>query len=219
VIGERDLSVSFMTDFTKESNDVASVAAAGEITARYNDAKRYCKTALARGMDHTLSPTLVCRFTARLACSLIAALSIQSCARRAASSSATGRRPSSWAHASHAGTGRDLAKRFGVAYDWNRLVSDPVYNTQIGAAEVAALLKEYRGSHIMPRAGYNARSQGRCGRLGRAHSVRRDAQLCAARNGESPGLFRPFRRQQEPNLLRAAPVGWQANPMLVYSLN
>jgi soluble lytic murein transglycosylase len=116
VIGERDLSVSFMTDFTKESNDVASVAAAGEITARYNDAKRYCKTALARGMDHTLSPTLVCRFTARLACSLIAALSFNRAhgERLRAARQVAGQ--SSWAHASHAGTGRDTAKRFGVAY-------------------------------------------------------------------------------------------------------
>ena len=52
--------------------------------------------------------------------------------------------------------GRDTAKRFGVAYDWDRLVSDPVYNTQMGAAEIAALLKEYRGSYIMAFAGYNA---------------------------------------------------------------
>jgi soluble lytic murein transglycosylase len=28
--------------------------------------------------------------------------------------------------------GRDTAKRFGVTYDRNRLVSDPVYNTQMG---------------------------------------------------------------------------------------
>ena len=35
--------------------------------------------------------------------------------------------------------GRDTAKRFGVTYDWNRLVSDPVYNTQMGAAELGAL--------------------------------------------------------------------------------
>jgi soluble lytic murein transglycosylase len=35
-------------------------------------------------------------------------------------------------------------------------VSNPVYNTQMGAAELAALLKEYRGSHIMTFAGYNA---------------------------------------------------------------
>jgi soluble lytic murein transglycosylase len=52
--------------------------------------------------------------------------------------------------------GRDTAKRFGVTYDWDRLVSDPVYNTQMGAAEIAALFNEYRGSYIMTFAGYNA---------------------------------------------------------------
>jgi soluble lytic murein transglycosylase len=36
------------------------------------------------------------------------------------------------------------------------MVSDPVYNTQMGAAELSALLKEYSGSHIMTFAGYNA---------------------------------------------------------------
>ena len=52
--------------------------------------------------------------------------------------------------------GRDTAKRFGVTYDWKRMVSDPVYNTQMGAAELSALLREYNGSHIMTFAGYNA---------------------------------------------------------------
>ena len=52
--------------------------------------------------------------------------------------------------------GRDTAKRFGVKYDWDRMVSDPVYNTQMGAGELSALLSEYKGSHIMTFAGYNA---------------------------------------------------------------
>src|SRR5207237_8490721 len=52
--------------------------------------------------------------------------------------------------------GRDTAKRFGVTYDWDRLVSDPVYNTQIGAGELAALLREYRGSHLLTLPGYHA---------------------------------------------------------------
>jgi soluble lytic murein transglycosylase len=52
--------------------------------------------------------------------------------------------------------GRDTAKRFGVEYDWDKLVSDPVYNTQMGAAELSALLSEYKGSLIMTFAGYNA---------------------------------------------------------------
>jgi soluble lytic murein transglycosylase len=36
------------------------------------------------------------------------------------------------------------------------MVSDPVYNTQMGAAELSALLSEYKGNHIMTFAGYNA---------------------------------------------------------------
>ena len=52
--------------------------------------------------------------------------------------------------------GKDTAKRFGVKYDWKRMVSDPVYNTQMGAGELSALLSEYKGSHIMTFAGYNA---------------------------------------------------------------
>jgi Transglycosylase SLT domain len=48
------------------------------------------------------------------------------------------------------------AVRCPQSYDWNRLVSDPAYNTQMGAAEVAALLQEYRRSYILTFAGYNA---------------------------------------------------------------
>jgi len=44
--------------------------------------------------------------------------------------------------------GRDTDKRFGVPYGWTRLVSEPVYNTQMGAAELAALLREHRASPI-----------------------------------------------------------------------
>ena len=54
------------------------------------------------------------------------------------------------------GAGRDTAKRFGLTYDWKRLTSDPVYNTQLGAGEISALLKDYRGSYILTFAGYNA---------------------------------------------------------------
>ena len=35
-------------------------------------------------------------------------------------------------------------------------MSDPVYNMQMGAAEISALFKEYTGSYIMTFAGYNA---------------------------------------------------------------
>jgi soluble lytic murein transglycosylase len=74
--------------------------------------------------------------------------------------------------------GRDTAKRFGVTYDWKRLVSDPVYNTQMGAAEVAALLKEYRGSYIMTFAGYNA-GRGRVNQWVAQHGDPRDSKIDA----------------------------------------
>jgi soluble lytic murein transglycosylase len=74
--------------------------------------------------------------------------------------------------------GRDTAKRFGVTYDWNRLVSDQAYNTEMGAAEVAALLKEYRGSYIMTFAGYNA-GRGRVSQWVAQHGDPRDPKVDA----------------------------------------
>src|SRR5256885_17117179 len=69
--------------------------------------------------------------------------------------------------------GRDTAKRFGLTYDWDRMVSDPVYNTQMGAAELSALLSEYRGNQIMTFAGYNA-GRGRVRDWGKAYGDPRD---------------------------------------------
>ena len=67
---------------------------------------------------------------------------------------------------------------FGVTYDWNKLVSDPVYNTQMGAAELSALLREYRGSHIMTFAGYNA-GRGRVQEWVKAYGDPRDPKVDA----------------------------------------
>ena len=72
--------------------------------------------------------------------------------------------------------GRDTAKRLRVSYDWHRLVSDPVYNTQMGAAELAALLKEYRGSYILAFAAYNA-GRGRVQQWIAAHGDPRNPKI------------------------------------------
>jgi soluble lytic murein transglycosylase len=52
--------------------------------------------------------------------------------------------------------GRFTAKKFGVKYNGKRLLSDPVYNVQMGSAELGSLLQDYRGSYILTFAGYNA---------------------------------------------------------------
>src|SRR4029077_9843252 len=60
----------------------------------------------------------------------------------------------------------------------DRMVSDPVYNTQMGAAELSALLSEYRGCHIMTFAGYNA-GRGRVREWVKQHGDPRDPNVDA----------------------------------------
>src|SRR5438094_4004805 len=52
--------------------------------------------------------------------------------------------------------GRYVAKKFNVSFDAKRLMSDPIYNVQLGAAELGDLFEDYRGSYILSFAGYNA---------------------------------------------------------------
>jgi soluble lytic murein transglycosylase len=160
--GERDLAISFVADLAEESNDVAALAALGHLTASYADARAMLllgKTALARGLalDNYAFPDIGIPDHDPVGLPLDRCV-IYSIVR---TESAFNQHDRSSANAVGLmqvtpEAGRDTAKRFGVAYDWDRLVTDPVYNTQMGAAEVAALLKEYRGSYIMTFAGYNA---------------------------------------------------------------
>jgi len=52
--------------------------------------------------------------------------------------------------------GRDTARRFKVKYDFQRLAKDPVYNMQMGAAELSNDLHYYRGSYLLTFVAYNA---------------------------------------------------------------
>ena len=161
-IGERDAVVSFAVDLAEQCRDPATLAALGELTLRRNDARAMLelgKTALARGVavDHYAFPTIGIPQHTPVGPEIERSV-IYSVAR---TESAFDQRDKSSANAVGLmqvtpEAGRDTAKRFGVAYDWDKMVSDPVYNTQMGAAELSALLKEYGGSHIMTFAGYNA---------------------------------------------------------------
>ena len=53
-------------------------------------------------------------------------------------------------------TARGAARRAGVAYDETRLRGDAAFNAQLGAFHLGELLVEYRGSHILAFAAYNA---------------------------------------------------------------
>ena len=161
-IGERDVVLYFAADLAEQSNDVTALSALGELTARNNDAPAMLqlgKTALARGLalDLYAFPNIGIPPHNQIAPAIDLGM-IYSVAR---TESAFDQRDTSPAKAVGLmqvtpEAGRDTARRFSVTYDWNKLVSDPVYNTQMGAAELSALLREYRGSQIMTFAGYNA---------------------------------------------------------------
>jgi soluble lytic murein transglycosylase len=161
-LGERDVVLYFVADLAEQSTDAAVLVALAELTGRRNDARAMLqigKLALARGLalDNYAFPTIGIPQHSPIGPEIERSV-IYSVVR---TESAFDQRDKSAANAVGLmqvtpEAGRDTAKRFGVAYDWDRMVSDPVYNTQMGAAELSALLKEYAGSHIMTFAGYNA---------------------------------------------------------------
>ena len=53
-------------------------------------------------------------------------------------------------------TARGVAKRAGITYDEARLRGDAAFNAQLGAYHLGELLSEYKGSHILAFAAYNA---------------------------------------------------------------
>jgi soluble lytic murein transglycosylase len=53
-------------------------------------------------------------------------------------------------------TARHYARKYGVSYEPNRLLSDPAYNASLGAAMLGDLVSNYRGSYILTAVGYNA---------------------------------------------------------------
>jgi len=161
-LGERDVVVNFVAGLAEQSVNVPALVALAELAGHRNDARAMLeigRTALARGLalDLYAFPTIGIPEHSAIGPEIGRGV-IYSVAR---TESAFDQRDKSPANAVGLmqvtpEAARDTAKRFGVAYDWERMVSDPVYNTQMGAAELSALLKEYSGSHIMTFAGYNA---------------------------------------------------------------
>jgi soluble lytic murein transglycosylase len=183
-IGEGDLALSFVSDLAEESGDPAVIAGLGKLTARYNDAQAMLlvgKTALVRGlpMDLYAFPNVGVPSYSPVGskldrCIVYAIVRTESGFDQGDMSSAK----AVGLMQVTPGAGRDTAKRFGVTYDWKRLTSDPVYNTQLGAGEISALLKDYRGSYILTFAGYNA-GRGRVEQWMAQHGDPRDPKIDA----------------------------------------
>jgi soluble lytic murein transglycosylase len=161
-IDARDLVVPFVTDLAERAVDIGALVVIAEIARKHDDARAMLligKAALSRGFafDVYAFPTNgIPEF--RVVGPSIDKSVVFSIARQ---ESAFNPRAVSSANALGLmqvlpGTGKQIAKKFGFAFDRNRMLSDAAYNAQMGAAELGDVLEAYRGSYILSFVAYNA---------------------------------------------------------------
>lgn len=161
-IDERDLVVSIAADLADRPTDPGALAMLAEVATRNQDARTLLligKGAMARGLPfevHAFPTVGLPRYTPhgpQVEPAVAYSIARQESAfnpRAVSSANALGLMQVTPA------AGKHIAKRIGVAFDQKRLLSDPVYNVQIGAAELGDALQTYRGSYILTFASYNA---------------------------------------------------------------
>ncbi|HTS39643.1 MAG TPA: lytic transglycosylase domain-containing protein [Xanthobacteraceae bacterium] len=161
-VGERDLAAIMAADAGEYSDDVRKMAMIGELAAHYQDGRSMLlvgRAAHARGLpfDVYAFPTVGMPRYEPLGPPLDIAV-LYSIARQE-----SGFNPKTVSTANALGlmqvtpaAGKDVTARYKVPFDQNRLLKDTVYNTQVGAAELADDLKDYRGSYILAFVAYNA---------------------------------------------------------------
>ena len=218
-LDERDMLASIYAELGESATDIAGMAMMGELAAKNGDGRAMVllgEYAYGRGLplDYYAYPIVGLPDYQPIAPPIEAAVAY-SIARQeshfnqkvVSSANAMGLMQVTPA------AGIDTAAKFKVTYNRDRLLKDPVYNMQMGAAELSNLFTGYNGSYILTFAGYNA-GRGRVkqwiaaygdprdprcrpGRLGRADPDRRDAQLRRAHHGEPAGLPRALRRRHQ----------------------
>jgi soluble lytic murein transglycosylase len=161
-VGERDLVAGMLADLGDRAKDAPMLAALGDIATHNKDARATLllgKGALGRGLplEHYAFPVIgIPEYKA-----VGPAIDLPTVYAIARQESTFNQRTLSSAKAMGLmqvtpEAGRYVAKKFNVSFDAKRLMSDPIYNVQLGAAELGDLFEDYRGSYILSFAGYNA---------------------------------------------------------------
>lgn len=161
-LGEKDLAATLATEAGKGMKDDAQIAALADVAARAGDARvtlAIGKNALQRG--HTLDEAAYPAFG-------IPAFEPAANSAPLAVVYAIARQESAFAPRAQSGAGakglmqmidataKRTAQQIGVAFDKSRLLDDPAFNAQLGAAHLGQLIADFRGSYIMTFAAYNA---------------------------------------------------------------
>jgi soluble lytic murein transglycosylase len=162
-VGERDLIAGMLADLGERAqHDAPVLAALGDVATRNKDARATLllgKGALGRGvpLDHYAFPVIGIPEYKTVG----PAIDLPTVYAIARQESTFNQRTLSTAKAMGLmqvtpEAGRYVAKKFNVSFDAKKLMADPVYNVQLGAAELGDLIADYRGSYILSFAGYNA---------------------------------------------------------------
>ena len=161
-LDERDMLASIFAELGESATDVAGMTALAEVAARHNDGRAMLllgQGAYNRGLplEYYAYPIVGLPAYASIAPPIDLAVTY-SIARQ---ESHFNQKVVSVAYAMGfmqvtPEAAQDTAKRFKAVYNRARLLSDPVYNMQMGTAELSNLLMGYNGSYILTFAGYNA---------------------------------------------------------------
>jgi soluble lytic murein transglycosylase len=160
--GERELMIPFVSDLSDKGHDPGALALIAELAAKNDDARatlQLGKSALAEGMsfDTHAFPTIgIPKFS--LIGPEVDRSAVYAIARQ---ESAFNPRAVSTAKAMGLmqvtpGAGKTIAKKFNVTFNAARLLSDPAYNAQMGAAEIGDLVRNYDDNYVLAFAAYNA---------------------------------------------------------------
>ena len=161
-VGEKEAAITLATDAMKNLADEAQLAALGEVVQRAGDAHLSLamgRLAAHRGvaLDDLAFPGYGVPRFATLPGSASRAI-VYAIARQ---ESAFDTRAVSSARAMGLmqmidSTARMTAAHAGVSYDSRRMLDEPAYNAQLGAAHLGILLGQLKGSHLLSFAAYNA---------------------------------------------------------------
>ncbi len=161
-VDARDHVSAFLADLGDKADDAGALQALADVAAKYEDPRGMLlvgKLSLGRGhpLEHAAFPTVGLPGYTSIGPEVEPAL-VYSIARQESWFN-----PKTISSAKAMGfmqvtpqAGKYLAKKFNVTYDEKRLLSDNVYNLQMGAAELGDVIKDYRGSYILAFAAYNA---------------------------------------------------------------
>lgn len=161
-IDERDLVVSAVADLADKATDIDTLAAVAALAEKNQDARAMAllgRIAIGRGLPFEAYAYPV----AGLPRYKPVGPQVEPHIAYAIARQESGFNPRAVSSANALGlmqvtpaAGRYIAKKNGIAFDQKRLLNDPVYNVQMGAAELGDVIETYRGSYILAFVAYNA---------------------------------------------------------------